>query len=371
MQEDQQEIKRPKARRKLTNISFEDESSHIALVSKVQGSGANGHHYSMLLKNKNFSEEFLSKASQVKVTLPIEEFLSRFFGLYSTQAEILARAMGYKTVQMDKAELQMQEDALDMQEEQIAPEMPEDTEGKEYEDYILSQLQSFEIMKSMQDSKEMLENLMQLDEDEYLGMLEDQALIEKAFRKIARAEKALAKQSKEQKESKVVASKAAVDDTSPNACEVKEEVEASVVKSNKENPMSDIQKEEVQIQVEMVEKSTLEAVLKAKDEALVELQKARDLLAQFEAEKKEAIAKARKQQMLEAVKDEAKTEVLFKAVKEAAEEDFQAVVKALAEMQAVVEKSALFEEQGASIQEEALVQESAVEKLIKSKLLNK
>lgn len=365
MQLKQEEIKRPKARRRLTNITFEDESSHIALVSKKQGGGANGHHYSMLLKNKNFSEEFLAKASQVKVTLPIEEFLQRFFGMYETQAEILARAMGYKTVQMDKAELQAQEDALDMQEEQIDPEMPEDTEGKQYEDYILSQLQSFEILKSMQSSETMLEELMQLDEDEYLGVLEDQALVEKALRKITRAEKALAKQ----KESNVVAS-AAADDTSPNACEVKEEVEASVVKSNKENPMSDIQKED-QLQIEMVEKSALEAVLKAKDEALVELQKARDLLAQFEAEKKEAIAKARKQQMLEAVKDEAKTEVLFKAVKDAAEEDFQAVVKALAEMQAVVEKSVLFEEQGASIQEEALVQESAVEKLIKSKLLNK
>lgn len=366
MQLKQEEIKRPKARRRLTNITFEDESSHIALVSKKQGGGANGHHYSMLLKNKNFSEEFLAKASQVKVTLPIEEFLQRFFGLMETQAEILARAMGYKTAQMDKAELQAQEDALDMQEEQIDPEMPEDTEGKQYEDYILSQLQSFEILKSMQSSEAMLEELIQLDEDEYLGVLEDQALVEKALRKITRAEKALAKQ----KESNVVASTAAADDTSPNACEVKEEVEASVVKSNKENPMSDIQKED-QLQIEMVEKSALEAVLKAKDEALVELQKARDLLAQFEAEKKEAIAKARKQQMLEAVKDEAKTEVLFKAVQDAAEEDFQAVVKALAEMQAVVEKSVLFEEQGASIQEEALVQESAVEKLIKSKLLNK
>jgi hypothetical protein len=69
------------------------------------------------------------------------------------------------------------------------------------------------------------------------------------------------------------------------------------------------------------------------------------------------------------VKDEAKAEVLFKAVKDSADEDFQAVVKALAELTVAVEKSDLFVEKGVSVEAEQPVEkESAVAKLIKAKL---
>lgn len=371
MQDKEEKIKRPKARRKLTNITFEDESSHIALVSKTQGNGANGHHYTMLLKGKNFSEEFLAKASQVKVTMPFEEFLQRFFGMYESQAEVLARALGYKTVAMDKAELQAQEDALDMQEEKIDPEMPEEPEGQEYEDWIMSQLEAFEIMKSLQEADNQIEVLMNLDEDEYLGVLRDQALIEKAFRKITRAEKALAKKESSDQESltkSILIADLAVQEDAPQNASVGDEVEAStseISKSNKEPNMQDVQVEQ---QVEMVEKAQLESILKANEEMKIELQKAKELLDQFQAEKKEAILKARKADLEAAVKNQERSEVIFKAIKECSDEDFQAVVKTLAEIQEVVEKSALFEEMGATVQDEApVVQESAVEKLIKSK----
>lgn len=358
-----------KAKRKLSNISFDSADSHIALVSNQQGGPANGTTLAILKGQKNFSEDFLAKASQVKVTMPIEEFLQRFFGMYSEQAEVLARALGYKTVQMDKAELQAQEDALDMQEEQIDPEMPEETEGQEYEDWIMSQLEAFEIMKSLQDADNQIETLMQLDEDEYLGLMRDQALIEKAFRKITRAEKALAKKESSDQESLMkstpVAS-AAEEDTSI-ASEVKVEVEASEIsKSNKETNMQEVQKEEQT--VEMVEKAQLESILKANEEMKIELQKAKELLDQFQAEKKEAILKSRKAELDAAVKNDARSEVIFKAIKECSDEDFQAVVKTLAEIQEVVEKSALFEEMGATVQDEApAVQESAVAKLLKAK----
>jgi hypothetical protein len=358
-----------KAKRKLSNISFDSADSHIALVSNQQGGPANGTTLAILKGQKNFSEEFLAKASQVKVTMPIEEFLQRFFGMYSEQAEVLARALGYKTVQMDKAELQAQEDALDMREEQIDPEMPEEPEVQEYEDWIMSQLEAFEIMKSLQDADNQIETLMQLDEDEYLGLMRDQALIEKAFRKITRAEKALAKKESSDQESLMkstpVAS-AAEEDTSI-ASEVKVEVEASEIsKSNKETNMQEVQKEEQT--VEMVEKAQLESILKANEEMKIELQKAKELLDQFQAEKKEAILKSRKAELDAAVKNDARAEVIFKAIKECSDEDFQAVVKTLAEIQEVVEKSALFEEVGATVQsEEPSIKESAVEKLIKSK----
>ena len=138
------------------------------------------------MKNKNFSQEFIEKASQVKVTMPIEEFLQRFCNMYGEQAEVLARAMGYKTRMQEKAEVEAAEEELEAR-------MGEVEEPESYEDYIQSQLEAFEIMKSLQDAENQIENLMKLDEDDYLGLLRDQALIEKAFRKITRAEKALMK----------------------------------------------------------------------------------------------------------------------------------------------------------------------------------
>lgn len=365
------QTKTRKAKRKLTDVTFDHEGAHIALVAAEQGHGANGHHYTLLMKNKNFSQEFIEKASQVKVTMPIEEFLQRFFGMYSEQAEVLARALGYKTVQMDKVELEMQEQALEDKEDMLDPEMPEEPEGQEYEDWIQSQLEAFEIMKSLQDAENQIETLMQLDEDEYLGLMRDQALIEKAFRKITRAEKALAKKSSDQEslmKSTPIAN-LAVEEDAPQNASVGDEVEAStseISKSNKETNMQEVQKEEQT--VEMVEKAQLESILKANEEMKIELQKAKELLDQFQAEKKEAILKSRKAELDAAVKNDARAEVIFKAIKECSDEDFRAVVKTLAEIQEVVEKSALFEEMGATVQDEApAVQESAVAKLLKAK----
>ena len=354
-----------KAKRKLSNISFEKEGAHVALVGKSNGGPANGHDYALLMKS-NFSQEFLEKASEVKVTMEITEFLRRMFYMYYEDAEILARALGFTTAAMDMAALDAQEEQLDAAEQAISPEAPDEPEGSEYEQYIAQKLQAFEVMKSLHDSKSFAEQLSKLDEDQYLTLLKDQAAVEKAFRKIERAEKALLR-----KESNVAA-KAVADDTSI-ASEVKDkEVSASVNKANTSG-VGNVNKETSmtkEVQVEMVEKSQLESVMKAQEALQTELQKARDLLAQFEAEKKEAIAKARKEALEKAMKDGAKAEVLFKAVKDSSDEDFQAVVNTLSEIQSVIEKSALFQEQGASVEDEApVIQESAVAKVLKAKLV--
>jgi len=262
--------------------------------------------------------------------------------LWEDDAKFLAKLMGYKEI----ADTQMHEDM----------EAEED-----YQDWIKSKMEAFEIIDSVSQEQDVMQAVAKLDEDDYLALLNDQALIEKAFRKLERAEKALLKK---QKESTAI-SNAPADEPSVTVGVV--EVETSVVnKANKETNMT----QEVQVeQVEMVEKSQLEQLLKAQADMQVELQKARDLLSVYEQEKKDAIAKARKQELTAAVKQADVAEVLFKAVKDAADEDFAAVVKALADMQAVVEKSAMFEEQGASVQEDQpVVQESAVARLIKAKM---
>ena len=177
-----------KAKRKLSNIDFETEGSHIALVSKQQGGPASGADYALVMKSRGFSEEFIEKVQQVRVTMELPDFLKKFFGMYYEDAEILARMMGYEK-----------------------PEQEEKAEVETYEDYIESRMEAFEILKSAHDSDNLAAVLSELDEEQYLAMLKDQELIEKAF----------------ENESKLSASVAGADDTSP-ACEVKdEEVSAS------------------------------------------------------------------------------------------------------------------------------------------------
>lgn len=349
-----------KPRRKLSNISFEQPENHIALVSKTQGGPANSHGYSMLLKNGNFSEEFIQKASQVKVTMEITEFLRRMFGMYETDAEVLARALGFTTAAQDEQAVETQEDQLEANQ---PPEMPEELEGQEYEDYIMSKLEAFEIMKSLKDSDSVVEEMLKLDEDDMLSLLRDQSLLEKALKKIDKANKLAGVKHKESASDEEASTSAAIVEVNKQA-----EVNASeTVEVSKETNM---EIKEVEVQEVQVEKSAeLEAVLKAHAEMQVELQKAKEMLAQYEAEKKAAIEKARSAELENAVKDSDKAAVLFKAVKDASDEDFKAVVKALAEMQAAVEKSALFQEQGATLQEEPPVEkENAVAKILKSKL---
>ena len=262
---------------------------------------------------------------QVRVTMELPDFLQKFFGMWSEDAKVLATMMGY----VEPAETQ---------------EMENEEAQAEVQDWIKSRMEAFEILKAAHDSDNLAAVLSELDEEQYLAMLKDQELIEKAF----------------ENESKSSAN-AGADDTSP-ACEVKkEEVSTSVDKETLEKSTMD------ENQKEMVEKATLDLLQKSFDEQKVALEKALETLAQFEAEKKAAIEKARKDEIVAAVKDADKAEVLFKAVKDVSDEDFQAVVKTLTEMQEAVEKSALFQEQGASSQEEPVIQESAVAKLLKAK----
>ena len=87
-------IKKPK--RKLKNIDFSDDTSHIALVSKNQGGPANGASYSLILKNaENTSSEFIQKMQQIQVTYELPDFLQKVMGMYYEDASLLARMMGY------------------------------------------------------------------------------------------------------------------------------------------------------------------------------------------------------------------------------------------------------------------------------------
>ena len=313
------------AKRKLKDISFEKDNAHIALVTKQQSGPANGHDYTILMKSR--SEEFVKKASEITVTMDIVEYLNRFFHIWSTDAELLARSLGFTTPGMDKAAVEMQEDAL---EEKEPPELKWDMEPGDsaFEKYINYKLQSISVMKKLNESKDVEKDLLALSEDEMLAILKDQEFVEKnLFKKN----------------------------------EVKE-ITKQPKKGNKD--MSE--------QIETIEKSkfvdlqkSLVEVQKALDEKQVELNKALETIKQFEDEKKEAIQKARLEELTKAVGDEAKASAIFAGCKDSSDEVFTSVVKALAD---VTKNSSLFNETGAASDESEVATESLVTKAVKARI---
>jgi len=402
-----------KAKRKLSDISFEKEGAHVALTSKQQGGPANTHDYALVLKSNKFSEEFVQKMQQVRVTMELPDFLRKFFGMYGDDVEVLARMMGYEK-----------------------PESEDYSEPMEsYEDYIQSKMEAFEILKSAHEAESLADVLSSLDETEYLAMLNDQERVEKAFEELQKAYKpktgdmvqwnssggkasgkiehvmtegtlgvpgtefsinataenpaaliriyrdgeptetlvghkasTLTKIKKSLTKESAPAASADGNDTSTNAgVENIEGVSTSVNKEELEKT-----KMEDEVKVETVEKAQFELVQKALDEQKVQLQKAMETIAQFEAEKKEAINKAKTEKVKAIVKDESKVEAIAKAALSLeSEDDFTAFLAAMEAMMTTVEKSEMFVEKGASVQEETAVKESAVAKLLKAKQVTK
>lgn len=314
-----------KPKRKLKNIDFSDDTSHIALVSKHQGGPANGADYSLVLKNlNNPSPEFIQKMQQIQVTYELPDFLRKVMGMYYEDAEVLARMMGY-----------------------VEPEKEEDDYDDWYENYIEEKLQSFTIIKSLHEAKNLPEALSKLTEQDYLDVLQDQMLIEKALK---------TELDKEEKPSKA--------DTSTNVENTKVEASASRVNKKKEKQMTQ--------ETEMVEKSALTAIEKAMQETQVELQKAKELVKQYEDEKKEAIVKSKTDAVKAVVKDEKQAAVVVKAALALEDQaDFDALVEVFKSMNALIEKSALFQEQGVSAEAEEAPKKNGVLEIIKSQQAKK
>ena len=237
---DNDKVTKPRAKRKLSSISFEQESAHLALVSKQQGGGANNRNFSLLLKASDTQEQPVVKSINTE-----------------TESEALAKVI--------------------------------------------------------------------------------------------------------------------VADTSTHAS-VEKSVEVSTSKSTKSKET--LMTKQVENSTEMVEKSLMVTLQKALDDQAVELQKALETIAVHQKEKQEQIQKSKTAQFAAVIKDEKLQAPIVKAALALeAQEDFDAFLVAVTAMQSqiekqkdFVEKSALFQEQGASTSEEPKSNESAVAKLVKSRL---
>ncbi len=281
-----------KAKRELSEISFDHEGAHLALCSKSQGA-ANNWNKALIMKGHNFSPEFVQKMQSVQVTMPLPEFLQKFFGLWYEDAEILARLMGY---------------------------VPEEKEDWDYDDYIEERLSAFAILKSLHEAKNLPEALSQLTEQDYLDILSDQAEIEKVLKAF------------DNKKS----------DTSTKVENTK--VEASA--SKKKNPKKETKMTQ---ETEMVEKAKFVEIQKQFEDQKIALEKAMEQLGKIEQEKKEAIVKSKTDAVKAVVKDEKQAAVVVKAALALDnQEDFDALVEVFKSMKDLLEKSGLFQEQGVS-----------------------
>lgn len=307
-----------KPRRKLTDISFEKEGAHVALVAKTQGGPANGHDYSLVLKSANYSQEYIEKIQQIRVTMDLPDFLTRFFSLYGSDAEVLARMMGY-----------------------VPPEKPEDSEWS-YEKYIEERMESFEILKSLKDSDNIPLDLAALPQEQYLSVLQDQFKVESVFKSLDEKNSAIAGEG-----STEAVAKAKVSDENNTKVEPSPSVDTNV---------------------ELEKSMKLEEVQKSLDDTKVELQKALDALAAVNAEKQAAIVKSKTAQIEAVVKNAEQSAVLVKAaLLLESDDEFTAFVAVVKDLATLADKSALFVEQGATSTEEVTKStESAVAKALKA-----
>lgn len=379
-----------KAKRRLSGFDFSQTGAHIALVHKEQGGPANEVPTLIMKSMQNFSEDFIQKMQQVRVTMELDDFLETFFHLWEDEASVLAAMMGYKEesegegkpsgVYHDESFYCWYEDKMKANGyEGEYWNMPEPTDA-DHQEWIAMRLEGIEIIKSMKESDSLPEFISKLSEADYLKVLRDQERFEKALAKkdsviaeIAKAKEAKQPVVAEPKKPKArVVKKAKVSEQGHKAEPVnKAGIDAKADKAEpKKTEVSKMTVKTVEVekteQVEMVEKSQYESIAKALEDQRIELEKASALIAQFQEEKKVAVAKARKAELVAAVSEEDKAEQLFKAVGELADEAFQAVVEVVKALSAKVEADPMFVEKGAAT-EEATAEQDELTALLKAR----
>ncbi|WP_282460197.1 hypothetical protein, partial [Mycoplasmopsis arginini] len=135
-----------KAKRLVHEYRFDKDTHHVALVHRSQGGAASGYTEALVMKSvDDILDADIEKATMVKVTLPFDDFLEKFFNIYSYDAEVLTAILGFK----DEDDMSEQEKS-DMSWEDYKAECE-----KEKQDFI----NSVEILKSVKDGKETIQDL--------------------------------------------------------------------------------------------------------------------------------------------------------------------------------------------------------------------
>lgn len=143
-----------KAKRKLSDISFEHDGAHVALVGPSVGGAANGRTTLITKATNTIEQELIEKATSVTVEMQFPEFLRKFFGMYWDDAEVLSVAMGYGRTEYEEVE---------------------------HKDYIDKRVESINILKAVYRAQDLEKALSDLSPEETLAILKDQEMLEKAL----------------------------------------------------------------------------------------------------------------------------------------------------------------------------------------------
>ena len=133
-----------KAKRRLFNFDFSKDGARVDLVGVDDGGSANG--FSVLVtKGTNHLPDVqvtddevieVQKAlEQITVKLSMEEFLRKFFHVYSSDAEVLTKLLGFETEHEAYLKTRDSEEEYDW--------------AEEHEKWITDRMSQFSIMKSM------------------------------------------------------------------------------------------------------------------------------------------------------------------------------------------------------------------------------
>lgn len=334
-----------KAKRKLTNIDFQKEGSHLALVHKVQGGGANNYTTLVMKATDKYTPEFIQKASQVKVTLSLPDFLEKFFHVWGEDADVLAAMFGYEPSEDNEDEYStqsfwswyreqaMEHGAVDSWGDPLTRPTSEDKMQ-----WVQEQLKGIEILKSATLSKGSADFISNLTEEQYLALLKDQEFIEKSFIKKDESTKETIDLSKSKSGGEPKPSKANTADTQENKM-----TQETIAKAQ-----ADMAAKEVELQ-----------------KALADIKKAQEEVELYKAKEKVELQKARKADLLGAIEIEDEAEKLFKAVGELSVEQFNTVVEVVKALNAKVDNSGFFKETGTQQGEQ--VQKSSLQDMINNK----
>jgi len=134
-----------KAKRVLKKFDFSKEDHCVSLVGPSLGNAANGFK-TLVLKASTPVEETIEvkKAlEQVTLKLSMQEFLRKFFDMWSDDAEVLAKLLGYET----------EHEAYVKAKEERESEEEEYDREVEHTKWIESRVSQFQLMKSMNEGK--------------------------------------------------------------------------------------------------------------------------------------------------------------------------------------------------------------------------
>lgn len=137
------ETLKQKAKRVLKNFDFSKQDHNISLVGPAVGGAANAR-TTLLVKSANKPETVNVKKAleQVELKISMEEFLRKFFGLWSSDAEVLTKLLGFETEH--EAYMNQRDESSDDSDE----EDDYDWE-KEHQKWIEERVSQFTIMKSL------------------------------------------------------------------------------------------------------------------------------------------------------------------------------------------------------------------------------